>query len=340
MNSKLKSSPQIWQLAADLGLRPKEDPVASIVEYCKRRVRKMLPELGACDSLSKLLDWVGARLETAFEEIQSDEDLQRIKQLYCSRGETGFANLEIELSDEVFGITFRRLRAEPWENKFVSVIDCRGNKAQRSYFTKWHEVAHLLALTAQRRLAFRRTHATSVRDPEESLMDIVAGQVAFLPEIVGENLGKEISFEEIDRLRAKLCPQASFYSSVIGFVQSWPRPCVLVEAKLAAKKSEARVATEQSSFGFIGSPRLDLRAVKVSPNPAARDVGIQIFNNMRVPRCSVISEVFRGTNGKGEQVEDLSWWETSQRVRLQPTTIQVKARKYLDSVLALIIPVQ
>ena len=68
------------------------------------------------------------------------------------RGEKIFATLEQELSEDVFAITYRRNNGEYWEREFVSVIDSRGSKASRVYFTKWHELAHLLTLIDQLRL--------------------------------------------------------------------------------------------------------------------------------------------------------------------------------------------
>jgi hypothetical protein len=124
----------------------------------------------------------------------------------------------------------------------VSVIDCRGQKAWRAYFTKWHEIAHLLVLTDQMRLSFRRTQAHAVNnDPEEILMDVIAGKFGFYPPIVSSHADGAISFDRIDSLRMQLCPEASLLSSQINFVKAWPEPCLLVHGKLAVKRGRQTV---------------------------------------------------------------------------------------------------
>lgn len=335
MSSNLKSSVKIWKLASDLGLKPKDDAVWEVVAYCKKRVIKILKD---CQDFKKLLDFVAATVGTVFEEVHDDADLLRVKDKYLTAGETGFATLEKELHDDVFGITFKRLRAETWEKQYVSVIDCRGSKAARRYFTKWHEIAHLLTLTPQLRLCFRRTHVVSGKDPEETLMDVIAGELGFLPELIRDRVQNGISFEEIQRLHDELCPDASFQSSVIGFAKAWPQPCVLIEACLACKRGQEHFAA-QGSFGFAPAARRDLRAVRISVNDDAKEMGIRLFQNMRVPPNSAISIVFRNGDTHLKQIEDLSWWEASRGYKHPPMKVRVEALKYRDSVLALIVPI-
>jgi len=52
-----------------------------------------------------------------------------------------------------------------------------------------------------------------------------------------------------------MCPEASFYSSVLNVTKLWPSPCVWVEAKLARKKGENN---GQHSFNFREKPRASL----------------------------------------------------------------------------------
>src|SRR5438876_1078966 len=95
---------------------------------------------------------------------------------YVSRDELGFAQIVEELSSPtVYAITLklRSPRAAKGEHPYVSVIDCRGIKAWKAYYSKWHELAHLLTLTSQTRIAFRRTHGAVV-NPEEQLMEVIA----------------------------------------------------------------------------------------------------------------------------------------------------------------------
>lgn len=338
MPTKLKNDLQVWNLAKDLGLKPKDDPVKEIVRYCLRQVRAFLQEI-PCDSLSGLLDVAAAKLDTIFVEINSDEDLQRVKSEYLNKGETAFALLESELGPNVYAITFRRLNATKRERQFVSVIDCRGEKAFRAYYSKWHELAHLLTLTQQMRFKFCRTHtAENKSDPEEAVMEIIAGEIGFLPEMVEKHAGGEISFEKIDELRDLICPGASFQASLIGFTKSWPTPCILIEAGLDYKKSEVRKLS-QNAFDFADDPTAELRVLRANANEPARRTGVFIPQKYRIPRASVIHQVFsEDFLIQSEAVENLSWWESSKGSRLGERQVIVKARRVGERVLALMIP--
>jgi hypothetical protein len=226
-----------------------------------------------------------------------------------------------------------------WEPYFVSVIDCRGEKAYRENYAKWHEIGHLLILTDDGRAAFRRTHCSEaeLRDPEESLVELIAGTFAFWPEMIRAHVTGDASFELIEVIRQKVCPEASRQSAFIGIVKAWPTPCMLVRAELGPRKNERR-QIEQGSFDFQEAPVAVLRAVNVSQSDEARKQKFQIFPNMRVPDESVIHRVFEAGAGAEGAVEDLSWWESSDGTRLPPKKVMVSARYSWNGVDALIAP--
>lgn len=335
----LSKSPQIYTLAQDLRLRikPTDDPVAALVNYCDGQIKTMLAGVTDLNTLSHLLDWVANKVGTVFEIISSDDDLSRIQSKYVARNEIGFATLDEELTRECFGITFKLRNRESWEPQYVSVIDSRGQKAARVYFTKWHEVAHLLTQTDQMRLVFRRTH-TSVNhnDPEEQLMEVLAATFGFYEPIVHRFIEDEISFESIEDLRSKLCPDASKQSALINFPKRWNSPVVLVRAQLGFKRDE-ETKLNQGAFEFADTPQARLRAVHVTPNDLARKNGLIIHQNMRVPTKSIIHAVFEDSMAYGEAEEDLAWWESHGEI-LSRYRIRVKARWTFDGVDALIIP--
>lgn len=339
MSMRLKQAPQVWKLASDLGLKTTEDPVGGILHYCERKVRKFLRDSPDCNSLAELLEWVASKVGTTFEIAKTTQELLDIRQKYLERGERIFARLVEELHDDVFGVTFRLSNRESWELEFVSVIDCRGPKGARAYYTKWHEVSHLLVQTDQMRLKFRRTHCEAeLKDPEEALIDVIAGKFAFYQPFFKEYTKGDISFDVIENLRARLCPDASQQAALIGLVNIWPIPCLLVEAQLALRKHE-KYLLRQESLGFTDAPQPSLRAIKISPNDAAREIGLTIFENMRVPEESVISKVFASEVDSAEAEEDLYSWETSSGTRLQRQRVRVLARRAWGSVQALIFPI-
>ncbi len=84
--------------------------------------------------------------------------------------------LEVELSGETFGITIKRHCREEWEPLYVAVIDCRGDKGARVYYTKWHEIAHVLTLTDETRTCFKRTHSSlSLRPSDQMTKSLLVG---------------------------------------------------------------------------------------------------------------------------------------------------------------------
>lgn len=335
MPQKLANSPQIWTLAKDLGLKRSADPVKEIVGFARRKVESLLDGI-SCETLSDLLKFAAAKVDTLFVEIHSDEELIDVKHRYTLEGELAFADLESQLGPHVYAITFRRKVRQSYDRRFVSVIDSRGEKAARSYFSKWHEIAHLLTLTSQQRLKFYRTHLPmEVKDPEEILMDVIAGELGFFDGIVQPYVKSSLSFSTISDLREQLCPEASAQASLIGFVHAWPRPCLLVEAELAWKKRDAE-QLHQGVLEFHKRPAAALRAVRITPNLAARESNLFIPTNMRVPKESVIARIFSEDIPALEATEDLSWWNASNGSSLSKQTVQVVARRVGRRVQALI----
>jgi len=338
MSSRLDSKPQIWTLATDLGLPPLGSPTLGILRLVTNRIKRIAKKF-RCTTLSELLVATAGEVETTFEEIRSDRDLHRVRLKYLAKAERAFANLEEDLSGTGdYAITIRRVHREEWEPQFVSIIDCRGDKVFRSYFSKWHELAHLLTLTPQMRFVFRRTHCGSTaRDPEEVLMDVIASEVGFFRDFLPSDSGGDVSFDSIRKIKEECCPDASILAATIGIVKALPAACILLEAKMALRKQESLDAS-QLGLGIGESvPVPALRAVHVTVNSAARDIAIRFHKNWRVPRDSVISRVF-SDGGYSEAAEDLSWWVTSSGSSLDPCPVLVKARRAWDSVEALLIP--
>ena len=296
----------------------------------------MLLDFPDCETPSDLLDIMAATLGTSFEVVHSDDELMALQKQYVQSGEFGFASLDEELHGDVYGVTYRKMAARAGERPFVSVIDYRGDKALRSYFTKWHEIGHLLILTDHQRSTYKRTHARGTsKDPEETLVDVIAGHMGFFPKFLVPEIGAEVAFAEVDRIRGKLCPEASFLSSAIAYAKHHRQPCLLIESKLALKKDEESDLL-QGSFGFYEPPTPKLRVQVVVPSENAKEYGLYIPKNYRVPEASVIHQVHEGLQDSAIASECLSDWETSDGKRLGTLPVRVEARKSFDAVLALI----
>jgi hypothetical protein len=105
---------------------------------------------------------------------------------------------------------------------------------------------------------------------------------------------------------------------------------------MGLKKAEEANLAQQNLFSGA-EPQTRLRAGKVTFSNSARETGLTIHKNMRVPEQSVISRVFHEDTPYEEAYENLSWWES--KGRHQPDCpVLVKARRSWNTVEALIIP--
>ena len=338
--SPLRSAARIRNLAIELGLGAYTEPLRAILHHCEKQVRAVLAEFPHCTTPGQLLDALANKLGTRFEVVRTDAELRLLRKRYLvEKGEKGFVCLEKELSrPDVYGITIRLKQRQMWEPDFVSVIDCRGDKAYRENYTKWHELGHLLILADDSRTAFCRTHGgTDVRDPEEALVEMIAGRFAFWSEMIRPHVSGPASFELIEEIRQKICPEASRQSAVIGIVKAWPDPLLIVRAELGLRKSEER-ALRQGTLGFQEAPQPVLRAVHVAASDSAKERGFAIHQNMRVPDDSVIYRLFETGSGFDEAAESLSSWESSDGTTLPPIKVSVSARYNWGGVDALIAP--
>jgi hypothetical protein len=324
MTERLNNNVTIRTLAHDLGLNPQGDVVPQIVKFCQNRIKKMLAEMDCTQDAGGILSLAAAKLDTEFIDVSSAAEAFQLQQEFVTNGETGLAMLKKEFNDGVLGITVRRIKRMPFQRKYVSVINCYGRNLDRAYFTKWHELVHLLTLTDQTRLAFRRTHvACDKKDPEESLVDVVAGYLAFHPPLIKPFAKRVLSFELIEEIRAAAFPEASRLAAMIGIPKAWPHPAVLIKASLASKRA--------------GSPRdKQLRATEVSVNQAAEDEGVCAIRHFRVPEGSIIHDVFSGKFPYAESVEDMEQWVSSDGSQWQGGAFVVRAVSIGDCVQAIL----
>ena len=334
----LRNEPDVRELAKGLGLSADRNPDVSIVRHCVEKLNGFLKDLPNCTTLENLLGLARDKVETTFEIVSTDQDLLRVRRKYVDRQEKMFTTLDTELANDVLGITIRLVNPEPWELDFVSVIDCRGEKESRGYFTKWHEIAHLLTQAHQRRFRFRRTHEKGYQsNAEERMMDKIAGHLGFFPPIIQMYAKGQASFQSIDDLRERLCPSASRQSATLGIVRAWPAPCLLVEARLGLKRGEY-IALSKGKFNPGEEPVPQLRAVRVAQSDSAKRTKLFIPWNMRIPKGSVIFSAFNDNVTDAEASENLGWWTASSGTQLPKIPVLVRAKRLRDSVQALITP--
>ena len=342
--SRLDAAPEILALAENLGVCGAA-PVDGILEYCRRRIDGWVEEAGGVSTIDALESLVTEKLHTVFEEIRSDEDFGRLTEVYArGKKEFVFAGMRTKFDDAdnvTYGALVQRRNAGPTDpDRFVAVIDSRGGKLARRFFTRWHEIAHRLTTHADMlEPVYRSEH-----DPIERLMDEIAGHVGFYeplfhPAFRRASKGKRhLSFSTVGTIISGAFPAASFQATLFACTRRLPTPVVYVEAALAHKKAVKRRLATPSMFGDEPPPG-ELRAVKVIPNRAAQQERFTIPTNMRVPVASVIHRLFDAEPlSESDGMEDLSRWE-SQGKPLDGRAVVVEGRKVADRVIAIVQPV-
>jgi hypothetical protein len=121
---------------------------------------------------------VAAHLNLEIKEIYNDNDLQELKERIPPQREPFMALVAAELNDETDAITFIRRHHSPWERMYLAVINCRGQHVWRRYFSKWHEIGHLLVRKNDLSMARHQTESSN-GDGEEILVDRIAAVFAF-----------------------------------------------------------------------------------------------------------------------------------------------------------------
>jgi hypothetical protein len=343
--TRLDAAPEILDLAGELGVGAAA-PVDGILGYCRRRIDGWVVEAGGITGIDALESLVTQRLQMVFEEIRTDEDFDRLTEVYArGKKEFVFAGMRSKFDDDdnlTYGALVQRRNAGPSDpDRFVAVIDCRGNKLARRFFTRWHEIAHRLTTNSDMpEPVYRSEH-----DPIERMMDEIAGHVGFYeplfqPAYQQASKGKPLlTFGTVETIISGAFPTASFQATLFACARCLTTPVVYLEAALAHKKEVKRRLQTPSMFGDDPPPG-ELRAVKVIPNKAAQEERFTIPTNMRVPAASVIHRLFVAdpqTDDDGQ--EDLDQWE-SQGKPLEGRAVVVEGRKVSDRVIAIVQPVE
>jgi hypothetical protein len=338
--SRLDQEHDVIALARELGLRG--DPVEAVVRFCEEKIGCWAADFGAVESVASLEQLVAGHLQLVFEEVCSDDDLERIIAKYVAQGEYVFATLRDELGPTTFGLTIMRKHWGPESgDKYVAVIDCRGDKASRRFFTRWHEIAHLLVLEKELATLVRR----SSHDPIERLMDEIAGRIGFYEPIFGPVFTREhrqtpLEFKTVEAIRVAYCDKASFQSTLFACHRRMNTPVVYVEAEMKYKADEERrLRSKQRKLFQDDPPVAKLRVGLAVPNSAAVERDFRVMPNMRVPESSVIHKLH--SDAGAEQAsgrENLGSWEFSNGNSLPDCEVWVDARKAGERVIAIVQP--
>lgn len=344
----LNHAPEVLAMADALHLPSSDRPVDQILAFCGDKIRGWLRGRRGIPTMAELEALVCEKLHLVIEEFSSDEELNAIIRKYIAMGERAFASLKFEFDEKTYATLMERSTATRYSpDRYVAVVDCRGSKAHRRFFTRWHEIAHLLTLYRQLELPLHRSRDENT--PIERLMDKIAGEIGFYEPALRPVLNSEIvrnggiTFEVIENVRQGFCATASFQATLKACISRVNVPVVYVEASMGLKKGERDLLeSRQTEFSPRARPLEKLRAVVVGPNQAARGQ-IEIHRNMEIPPTSIIYRTFFGDDALGDAFEMvgsecLADWKHSDGSSLADMEIMVQARRFPGGVYAIIRP--
>lgn len=342
----LSLDPKIIGMARALKLNA-GDPLQSIMAFCRKRVAKMLKSAGTIQTIWDFEKIVCRHLNLVIHEIWNDDELNAFSMRYAKdEGDPTFGALGMQLeAHDTFGVLYQRnVLNEAGEFQYVAFVDCRGEKKLKRFFTRWHEIAHCLTTFEQLEFPFRRTNATDIeKDSIEKLMDMIAGDLGFLetlfrPVLNGELRNSKLTFDTVENVRGRFCPDASYQATLNACVAQADRPVILLEAGLGLRQSQKRALSDgQLRLLPEKPPKPCLRVLRSMSNPLARTQNFRVHKNFRVPVFSIISKVFNSdAEISGEAFENLGSWKSSSGSSLRYSRVLIQARKIQGRVFAII----
>ena len=317
----LARHPKLRQLARNLCIPDDGDCLRELCDHAIATVRKMLTE-GSVDTIEELRMLVADRLSVKLEFLDSDDDIERLASTY-GHVMTHFRRiLRLEfLRSDTEGLLIDNPKPGKAGRDYLAIIDARGPRKMRAYFTAWHELAHLL-LYPPRQLVFdgfRRTPGQNAKhkDPVESAVDHVAGLLAFWEPLFAPALraaaDDELTFDAIERATKEVAPGASLYAASFAAIRSWPGPATFLTAAVASKRDGSAPS---------------LRVQTIIHNDRARNFECRVRKNMRVPTMSVLHRAFDDPSSSSQSAqENQSWWEVSDFGPLPELRWQVHAAR-------------
>lgn len=325
----LETSIRLDAIVKHLGIGKRwcgQESEKAVVQSCLSKVSVLLE--GLEPSGEALAVKTAKHFQVLFEEVRTENDINTLEQIYLyGKREIGFARLRDEIhSSNVDALLFQRMNANPNDiDRWVAVLNLTITE-DRAYWNKFHELSHRLAEPPQQVLPFRR-HLTNDRDEVEKLIDTIAGQVAFHPQIFSPYIqtlkNSSLTFTEIENVRNSYAPSASLLSVTNAVVQRIERPAL---AFIASMK------TRQNSI----QNEKDLRIEPQSRNTLAKENDLFLFKNMRVPQCSCAYETFL-TGIPLTAIENTKDWTTKSGDTIPEHIVTVSAMRLNERIYGIMV---
>jgi hypothetical protein len=178
-------------------------------------------------------------------------------------------------------------------------------------------------------------------------MDEIAARIGFYEPIFGPVFDAEmaahtrLSFGMIEAVRRNGFATASFQSTLFACHRRMVTPVIYIEAAQAHKAEDGRQIKQGVQWLFAeAKPEALVRAVLVRTNGPAKEAGLVIHENMRVPPSSIIHRLLEDEmSAEAAGQENLNTWDHSGGKRLAECEVWIEAKKVKDRVIALVQPV-
>lgn len=333
---------ELKRVARELGLGPAGNLEDLIVRHCLERLRDWVAAHGTPPTLSDLADEFAASLDLRITEVRTEEEIDAVLEEMAQVQKAAIGNLKTEFRGNTDAVIVRCRDPKPWQREYWAIINCQGWHEYRRYWTKWHEIVHLLLVGQQLAFAFRRA-SRNQPEPGEVLVDRVAASLAFFPDmfepVVREEWAREdrFTFDVIDRVRERIAPDASREATANACLRYVPSPVWFLQCHMGLKVSEVRrLNSPQMSFFPEEPPVNKLRVKHCSYSRSAEDSGIRFHPNMRVPEASIVTLGFHDESGEPKEgAEALDAWETSSGGPIGNGEIHFEAMKIGEEVWAI-----
>ena len=329
---------ELKRVASHLDLPDTGNVEQVIIDHFVQRLRDWLIAHGTPENLSVVATDFAASLDMGFTEISNQDDMDQLL-LKMPNDQAGtIALLKTEFGENTDAVTIHRSTRKSWERPYLAIINCQDWHQSRRYFSKWHEIVHLLIEGQQLTFAFRHTK-TNRPEPEEVLVDRIAAKLAFFPDIFHPVVSDEIqnhgylTFETIRRVRERVAPDASLQATSLACLDAVTHPAWFLRCGMTLKAAEQRRLNDpQMSFIPDQPPVEKLRVLQGSPNHSATESGTTFYPNMRVPLSSIVARAFHSEfNPASIEKERLDDWETSSSGPLGSGIINVSAEWITDN---------
>lgn len=329
----LVQHPKLRQIVRDLHIPESEDALRDLREHAVDTVQGMVREWGL-ETIGDIRRLVADRLSVKLEFIRADEDVHHLGAEYQHFFEKFRRLLESEfIHGDTEGLLIDNPCPKKGSRRYLAIIDARGVRASRAYFTTWHELAHLLLCPPKQMIfdGFRRTPSDILKrkDPLESAVDHIAGLLAFWepifkPALLNAAAGN-LTFGAIERTIELAAPGASLYAASLAAIRLWDEPAVFVAAEQG---------TKSDGTGYA------LRVQTLIPNDLARAM-LKVRRSMRVPVDSVLHKAFEENLGlELAAMENQDSWEVSSQGHLPSLRWGVQALRRGPAVYAIMSPIQ